>query len=199
MHKRGMLIIISGPSGVGKDTVVNRYLQKNQNYVLSVSATTREPRAGEHDGVHYFYESREEFSKKIKNGDMLEYAEYNGNFYGTPADNVEKMRAEGKNVILVIEVKGAKKVKKLCPEAVLVFIMPPTVEELRNRLKNRGTEAQEVVDERMRVAVLEMEEAFGYDYVLVNENIDECMAELEKVFSVAARSPKHAPEILKGE
>ena len=199
MPKHGMLIVISGPSGVGKDTVVSRYYQEHQECMLSVSATTREPRPGEFEGVHYFYISRDEFNRKIKSGEMLEYAEYNGNCYGTPADNVEKMRAAGNDVILVIEVQGAKKVQKLCPEAVLVFIMPPSVEELRSRLETRGTENAEAVNARMQVASKEMEAAPGYDYVLVNNDIDECVAELGRVLSVAAQSQKHMPKNLKGE
>ena len=193
MHRRGMLIVVSGPSGVGKDTVVGRYFQAHQNCMLSVSATTRQPRTGEIDGVHYFYISREAFEAKIARGEMLEYAEYSGNYYGTPGDNIEKLRSEGNDVILVIEVQGAMKVKKLCPEAVLVFIMPPSVEELRSRLENRGTESSEAVSERMQVAELEIQAAGDYDYILVNKDAAECTAELERILGVAAKSPKHTP------
>ena len=145
MSKKGQLIVVSGPSGVGKGTVLGAYLAGRENVAYSVSATTRAPRPGEQDGVHYFFLSREEFESTAQNGGMLEYASYNGNYYGTPKAPVEQKRAQGIDVILEIEVQGALQVKKACPDALMIFVAPPGFDELQSRLTGRHTEDEETV------------------------------------------------------
>ena len=142
--KKGKLFVISGPSGVGKDTIVNEYLKENDAH-LSVSATTRNPREGEIHGIHYYFYTNEEFEDRIKKGDFLEYATYNNCYYGTPKSKIEEKLNEGINVILVIEVQGAKKVKELIKESVLIFILPPSIEELEERLKVRNLDSEEMI------------------------------------------------------
>lgn len=171
---KGSLFIISGPSGTGKGTVCNEIV-KYENIYLSVSATTRDKRAGEQDGITYFYMTKAEFSAMINNDMMLEYAEYGGNYYGTPKDAVSKMLEEGKNVILEIEVQGALKVKEKMPEAVMIFIVPPSIKELRNRLKKRGREGQDEIERRIETAKWEFSQCPKYNYVLVNDDLDKCV------------------------
>ena len=149
MSKKGQLIVVSGPSGVGKGTVLGAYLAGRENVAYSVSATTRAPRPGEQDGVHYFFLSREEFESTAQNGGMLEYASYNGNYYGTPKAPVEQKRAQGIDVILEIEVQGALQVKKACPDALMIFVAPPGFDELQSRLTGRHTEDEETVQKRL--------------------------------------------------
>ena len=192
MHKkRGMLIVVSGPSGVGKDTVVREFLKSSVDCVLSVSATTRAKRAGEAHGRDYHFVSHEEFIIKIQNGEMLEWAEYNGKHYGTPGHMVERERDAGRNVILVIEVQGAMKVRKTHPEAVLVFIMPPDADALRERLRNRASDSEESILRRLHTAQAEMDKAIEYDYILTNQDIAVCAADLDTVIRAAALSPRH--------
>lgn len=173
---KGSLFIISGPSGTGKGTVCNE-LVKDKNIFLSVSATTRDRRADEIDGVTYYYTDKEKFLEMIENGQMLEYAQYSGNYYGTPKAAVEKMLCEGKNVILEIEVQGALKVKAIMPEAVLIFIVPPSIKELRERLKSRGRESDEEIEKRIKAAKWEFSQSPKYNYVLVNDDLDKCVRE----------------------
>ena len=153
-NKNGQLIVYSGPSGVGKGTILAPLLAERDDLVLSVSATTRKPRDGEIDGVHYHFVSREQFEEFIKDGEMLEYAEYNGNFYGTPKRFVQKELENGKNVVLEIETKGALQIKTIFPQAVLIFVMPPSFAELENRLRLRATESQEVPTERLTTPIM---------------------------------------------
>lgn len=174
---RGSLFIVSGPSGTGKGTVCCE-LVKNDNIFLSVSATTRDKRVGETEGVTYYYISRDEFEKMIDGGDMLEHAVYSGNYYGTPKKAVEDMLCAGKNVILEIEVQGALKVKKQMPEAVMIFIVPPSIAELKKRLFERGREDDEEIRRRICEAKREFSELPQYDYVVVNDNLEHCVSEV---------------------
>lgn len=169
MNKRGKLLIISGPSGVGKGTVLGELFAQSIDFAVSVSATTRAPREGEKEGVDYFYKSREEFESMIKNGELLEYATYNENYYGTPKAYVDSKLDEGKNVILEIEVQGAMKVKKLVPEAIMIFIAPESKEILRARLTGRGTESEDVIADRIAIAEKELRACLMYDYITVNK------------------------------
>ena len=171
---KGSLFIISGPSGTGKGTVCNE-LAKYDNIYLSVSATTRDKRVGEEEGVTYFYLTKEEFLNMIEKDMMLEYAEYSGNYYGTPKKQVEKMLDEGKNVILEIEAQGALKVKDKMPEAILIFIVPPSVKELRRRLANRGRESEEEIEKRIERAKWEISQCPKYNYILVNDDLESCV------------------------
>ncbi len=167
--KKGLLFVISGPSGTGKGTVMKHLLETGE-YFYSVSATTRAPRGEDKEGVTYYFVTREQFEEKIAQGEMLEYAEYSGNYYGTPKFAVENALAAGKNVILEIETLGALQVKKIMPEAVLIFILPPDIETLRARLVGRGTESAEVIETRMAQVQREVALLGEYDYAVVNEN-----------------------------
>lgn len=169
---RGILMVVSGPSGAGKDTVCQRLTEIHPNAWISVSCTSREPRKGEVEGKSYFFLTREEFEKKIKSGDLLEYAEYTGNYYGTPRDKVNELLDQGRDVILVIEVQGAKKVKELVPDALFVFILPPTMYELKRRLTNRGTDSKDKILKRFKTAYQEINELSKYNYVVVNDDVD---------------------------
>lgn len=180
MNKRGILAIISGFSGAGKGTVVNKLLEKD-NYAVSISATTREPRQGEVDGKNYFFKSRDEFENMIENNQLIEYAEYVGNYYGTPRDYVFKKLEEGYDVILEIEMQGALKVKEKFPETALIFITPPSADELKKRLVGRGTETIEQIDKRMSRAVDECDYMNKYDYIVVNDDLDECVDEIHRL------------------
>lgn len=172
MRNRGLLVVFSGPSGSGKGTVLQQVMQQDSNVELSVSATTRAPRAGETNGVNYYFLTREAFENKRAENGFLEWAEFCGNFYGTPRDEIEQRLSEGKDVVLEIEVQGAMKVRAAFPEAVLIFNLPPSMEELKNRLTGRQTEAPEVVQKRLDTAVWELSQAPKYDYVIVNDDVE---------------------------
>lgn len=168
---RGMLIVVSAPSGCGKGTILAEVL-KNDNFYYSVSATTRNPREGEVNGVNYHFLSKDEFEKLIAEEGMLEHACYCGNYYGTPRKQVYEKLDEGKDVILEIEVQGAMKIKEKCPEAVFIFILPPSLKELRRRLENRGTESEDVIAKRVGEAAGEISKAVNYDYIIVNDDLE---------------------------
>ncbi|MFN7250898.1 MAG: guanylate kinase [Anaerobacillus sp.] len=169
--ERGLLIVLSGPSGVGKGTVCGALRKQETDILYSVSATTRTPREGEIDGVNYFFKTRKQFEEMIKHDQLLEWAEYVGNFYGTPTDYVEKTLSEGNDIILEIEVQGALKVREKFPEGVFIFLMPPSLAELRNRIVNRGTETEDLINNRMTVAKDEIEMMSKYDYVVENDEV----------------------------
>ncbi len=171
-RKGGHLIVISGPSGVGKGTVCRELLSRDMKDIgLSVSATTRKPRLGETNGINYFFKTIEEFESMVRNGEMLEFAKVHGNYYGTPKSFVFDQMEAGKDVILEIDIQGATQVKQNYHEAVLLFIMPPTFEDLIKRIRNRGTESEEDIRKRMLNAHAEIEAADHYDYIVVNDNI----------------------------
>lgn len=178
---KGILVVVSGFSGAGKGTVMKRLLEKYDNYALSVSATTRAPRPGEVDGREYFFRRKEEFEKLIEEDALIEYAQYVENYYGTPRSYVEEQLAAGKNVILEIEIQGAMKVKEKIPQALLVFVTPPSMEELKNRLTGRGTETPEVIASRLARAGEEAEGMDAYDYLLVNDELEECVDTLHQI------------------
>ena len=181
MKTKGILIVVSGFAGAGKGTLVNELLKQFDNYALSISATTRKPRGQEVDGREYFFKTTEEFEKMIAQGDLIEYANYVGNYYGTPKTYVEEQLNAGKDVLLEIEIQGALQVKEKLPETVLVFIMPPSVSELYGRLKGRGTETDEVIRQRMLRASEESQGIEQYDYILVNDDIDTCVESLHQM------------------
>ena len=178
MNKEGILIVISGFSGAGKGTIMKALLERYDNYALSISATTRNPRPGEEEGKAYFFKTTEEFEKMIAKDDLIEYAMYVGNYYGTPKVYVEEQLRAGKDVILEIEIQGALKVKEKFPNTLLLFVTPPSAEELRKRLEGRGTETQEVIDGRMKRAIEEAEYMDQYDYLVVNDELDVCVEEM---------------------
>ncbi|MDX5476247.1 MAG: guanylate kinase [Bacillaceae bacterium] len=173
MSDRGLLIVLSGPSGVGKGTVRKAiFSQEDVQFEYSISMTTRSPREGEVDGVDYFFRSREEFENLIKEDKFIEWAEYVGNLYGTPVDYVEKCLSEGKDVFLEIEVQGAIQVKRKFPEGVFIFLMPPSLSELKNRIVTRGTETEDLINNRMTVAKEEIVMMDEYDYVVENDRVE---------------------------
>ena len=190
MQDKGILIVLSGFSGAGKGTLVKELLNQYQDeYALSVSMTTRTPRAGEQDGVHYFFTDRAHFEETAANGGLIEYAEYCGNYYGTPKAYVEEQLAAGRNVLLEIEIQGALQIKKLFPESLLLFVTPPTAAELERRLKNRGTETEEVIVKRLARAKEESEGMNAYDYIVVNDDLSRCVKELHGIVQAARREP----------
>lgn len=173
LDDRGLLIVLSGPSGVGKGTVRSAlFNMEGHDLVFSVSATTRKPRSDEKDGREYYFISHDEFQERIKNNKFLEYAEFVNNYYGTPLDKVEQQLSDGKEVVLEIEVNGALQVRKRMPEAIFVFIAPPSMEDLIYRLRKRGTESDEIVRERCKKAQRELKLAHLYDYIVVNDTVE---------------------------
>lgn len=182
MSERGLLIVLSGPSGVGKGTVRKAIFESEGNeFEYSISMTTRKMREGEVEGLDYFFRSREEFEALIQAGKMLEYAEYVGNYYGTPLDYVNQTLDEGKDVFLEIEVQGAMKVKEQVPDGVFIFLTPPDFDELKSRIVNRGTDDMSVIDERMKVAREEVEMMRHYDYAVVNDKVELAVDRIKKI------------------
>ncbi len=179
MNKEGILIVLSGFSGTGKGTVMKRLLEKYpEEYALSISATTRSPREGEEDGVSYFFHTREEFEEMISKGELLEYAQYVGNYYGTPRSYVEKQLKAGKNVFLEIEMLGALKIKEKFPDTLLLFLVPPSIEVLYDRLAGRGTETEDVIRDRIARAKEECKVIPEYDYLIVNDELETCVEQV---------------------
>ncbi len=171
-NKEGLLILFSGPSGVGKDTVLEVVLNKNKDLQKSISLTTRDIRENETDGKDYYFISSEDFEKMIDEGQVLEYAQYGSNLYGTPKAPVDKWLSEGKTVVLKIEVQGAENIKKLYPDSVGIFLLPPSMEVLENRLRSRGTEDEDDIKKRLEIAHNEIKKSKLYDYFVINEDID---------------------------
>ena len=182
--KTGQLIVISGPSGAGKDSVVKKLMDKDSTTRwVSVSATSRSPREGEKEGVDYYYLSKEEFENKINEGFFIEYTNYAGNYYGTPKKYIKEKLDSGIDVILIIEIEGASNIKKLVPEALMIFIMPPSLKELVKRLKKRGTETNEKIIRRFHTAYKEINEVTKYNYVVVNDNLEEASNKVESIIA----------------
>lgn len=181
MSEKGILFVVSAPAGCGKDTILNELFKRTDSVGYAVSATTREPRAGEVDGVHYYFLTREQFERKIAEKEVLEYTEYCGNYYGTLRKSVDSLILQGKDAILKIEVEGAMNIRKMFPEACLVFILPPSWEVLENRLRTRGTETEDKIRERIAQARTELDFARNYDYLIVNNELDVAVDDLKCV------------------
>ena len=179
-EKKGILIVVSGFSGAGKGTLMKKLMQDYDNYALSISATTRQPRVGEEDGREYFFRTKEEFEKMIARDELIEYARYVENYYGTPKQYVMEQLEAGKDVILEIEIQGAMKIREKFPDTLLVFVCPPSMEELKNRLVGRGTETLDVINGRLRRAVEESRGMDKYDYLLINDDLEECVDTLHE-------------------
>lgn len=183
--EKGILIVVSGFSGSGKGSIMKELLRRYQSYALSISATTRKPRKGEKDGREYFFKTEEQFEKMIANQELIEYAKYVDNYYGTPRKYVEEQLLAGKDIILEIEMQGALKIKERFPETLLLFVTPPNAQELKNRLTGRGTETMEVIESRMKRAAEEAEYMKQYDYLVVNDELDACVEEVHQLIQCA--------------
>ena len=183
LDRKGLLLVVSGPSGAGKGTICKALLNKNDKIKLSVSATTRKPRNGEVHGVNYFFIEKEEFTTMIENGEFLEYAQIYDNFYGTPKSAIIECLEKGQDVILEIEMQGAKQIKEVYPEGVFIFVLPPSLEELKSRIVGRGTETQEEIEKRFSCAFEEINQIVNYDYFIVNEDIEKSVNDVEAIIS----------------
>ena len=195
MNNRGILFVLSGPSGSGKGTAIKE-LMGRRPLKLSVSATTRAPRPGEVDGVQYYFLSNEEFERRIADGEMLEYVNYCGNYYGTPKAPVEESLAAGQDVLLEIEVTGAKNIRTLAPEATLLFVIPPSMKELRRRLEGRGTEDAATIERRLAVAKEELRQYGLYDYVVLNDTVESCADQIETIMEAQKRASRYMGQIM---
>ncbi len=178
---KGLLLVVSAPSAGGKGTILKELFRRDDNLRMSVSATTRQPRAGEEHGKHYYFIGREEFQKLIDGGKMLEYAEYVGNLYGTPRGPVDQWLEEGHDVVLEIEVQGGAQIKKIVPDCVSVFITPPSLQVLEKRLRGRGTEEEETILKRLAAARQELTQACNYDYVVVNDRLEDAVDDMQAI------------------
>ena len=200
MNRRGMLIVLSGPSGSGKGTIIKSLLQQREDTVLSISVTTRAPRPGEEDGVHYFFRTREDFEELIRRNALLEFVEYNGNYYGTPEEAITGWLNQGKNVLLEIEVQGAEKVMDFRSDLVSIFITIPSMAELERRLRDRGTETEDKIRGRMEVARRELTRAFRYDYVVLNDEVELAVKRINTIIDAEqmryARMENYVLEVL---
>ena len=180
--ERGLLVVVSGPSGAGKDSIINEVVKQNKMDIwVSISMTSRPPRGQEVDGKDYFFVTREEFQDNIQKGNLLEYAEYNGNYYGTPKHKINEYLEKGIDVILIIEIQGALQIKELMPESLFIFIMPPSMEELKKRLVNRGTDSEDKILSRFKTAYQEINEVTKYNYVVVNDELDQAVEKVNAI------------------
>ena len=195
MMSKGLLIVVSGPSGCGKGTILAEIL-KDEKFFYSISATTRNPRPGEVDGVNYHFLTKEKFENLIETDGMLEYASYCDNYYGTPKKPVEDMLNEGKHVILEIEVQGAMKIMEKCPDAKFIFILPPSLKELRRRLNKRGTESEDVIEKRLNEAIGEIKQAPKYNYALVNGELSVAVDDLLAIIRAEELNLKNSNKII---
>ena len=196
MKHKGILMVVSGFSGAGKGTLMRRLLETYDNYALSISMTTRSPRDGERDGVEYFFSTKEEFEKKISEGGLIEYASYCDNYYGTPKAYVEEQLSCGKDVILEIEIQGALKIREQFPEALLLFVTPPGIGELKSRLTARGTETEEIIHKRLLRAGEEAKGIEAYDFLVVNDDLDRCVEEIHGIVTASRNTPSRNTEFI---
>ena len=195
---KGILIVVSAPAGCGKDSILEQALKKNDNLFYSVSATSRAMRPGETDGVSYYFKSREQFENMINKGELLEYTEYCGNYYGTPKKAVEDMLEAGKDVILKIEIEGAANVKKIFPDCTMVFILPPSFAELDRRLHKRGTETEDVIKKRLETARKELGFAHNYDYLVTNVALEDAVDDFLAVVRAEKCRRENRPGVVEG-
>lgn len=193
---RGILTVVSGFAGSGKGTVMKKLITDYDNYALSISATSRKPRPGEEEGVSYFFKTRAEFEEMIREDALLEHAEYVGNYYGTPKDFVFNKMDEGLDVVLEIELQGAMQIKKKYPDTLLIFLTPPTADELLARLKGRGTETDEVIARRMKRAFEEAQSIRDYDYLIINDSIDDCVGKVHEAIQTAHHTVRHEEDVI---
>ena len=196
MKRKGILIVVSGFSGTGKGTLMKELVRTYENYALSVSMTTRKARPGEEEGKEYFFVSEEDFKQKIEQDGLIEYANYCGNYYGTPKEYVERQLEKGRDVILEIEIQGALKIREKFPTALLMFVMPPNAAELKKRLEGRGTESRQVIDERMKRAAQEAEGIEKYDFLVINDRLERCVEEMHALIQAAHSMPVRNPELI---
>ena len=194
---KGKLLVLSGPSGVGKGTVLGELMKRRSDMCFSVSATTRQPREGEVDGVNYFFVTKERFEEMIRNNELLEYAQFVSNSYGTPRAYVEQQLERGMNEILDIEVQGARNIVKMIPDAVSVYMIPPSYEELEKRLRGRGTETEEQIQGRLQTAINEARAADFYRYIIVNDNLETAVNELDAIMTAEKIGYDNRKNILK--
>lgn len=187
MSEQGLLVIFSGPSGSGKGTVLRSLLSGRGDITVSISATTRAPRPGERDGVDYFFRTQEDFERMIREEQLLEYARYSGNYYGTPASFIRSQREQGRHVLLEIEVQGALQVMERCPDAVSVFLVPPSMQELEDRLRGRGTETEDAIRRRLEAAHREISQMGRYQYVVVNDQVEKAAEDLSSILRAETR------------
>ncbi len=202
MNKRkqqGQLIVLSGPSGVGKSTVIAELFSQRDNIHFSVSFTTRQPRVGEQDGVNYNFVTKEAFHTMIQQDELLEYAQYVENYYGTSQKVIQDKLEQGIDVLLDIEVQGASKVKERCPGALFIFIIPPSFEDLSRRLRRRNTDDESVIQSRLEKAKIELQEVLNYDYLVINDKVSDAVREIESILTAAECRVEHRKNYLKGE
>jgi len=192
--QKGILFVLSGFSGAGKGTIMKSFFEQYEGFVLSISATSREPRENEQHGVHYFSVTREQFEERIRTGNLIEYTEYQGNYYGTPRDFVVENLEKGLDVFLEIEVEGAENIRKQYPDAVTIFVSTPTPQELQKRLRGRGTNTEEQIRGRLKRAVEEAKIIDNYDYLLINDDLDECVRALYEITQTEHRRQSRNPQ-----